>query len=569
MRMLGDPRNALAQNGTLRGRDSIIRDTAHEYLETLNPDDTSLSQIGDEILAAINDQIKTDNMVRGLMEEKTHKSLATLPPSVIGDIILTTQNIRRIAGGGLEQDANLDQLGVYTEDGENAGIYVVDDEQIQRMAKEINYLITDRDVKEVISHIRVYAERTEISTDQDKIAVNNGIFDFKKKTLQPFDPDHVFLSKIPVDYNSGAMDVKITNSDGSIWTVESWMKSLSSDPKIVQLLWEGVSALVRPNVSWDKAIFLISSKGCNGKGTYLAMLRELAGTSAASVSLKQLGERFGAASLYGKTAVLSDENDTGAIVENAEVFKSIVTHDTFTMEKKHKDPFAYRFNGIAVFCANSIPRFRDRTKSLYRRILAVPFDKNFYQNGENKAIKSDYIHRKDVLEYVLYRALHCNVYKLSEPDSCRVTLEDVRIENDMVVQYCEEVLPHFSWDLIPFTLAYKIYQAFVRETNPSAHPLGRNKFINELIDLLDEKDYGFYCPDKNIPIKVGDLMQGSERMIIEYNILDWMDKHYTGPDLDKISKPELSSAYRGIIRRDRRDRSEDPNVKDLGKARDF
>ena len=570
MGILSDPRDALAMGGTLRERDTLIMEATHAFLESLNPDDyKSLSEIGDELFATVNAQIKAENIVRLTMGEKAFRTITMLANSQIGDIILATQNVKRIAGAGLDQDAKYDRLAIYSGYGANAGLYVPDMDQIRKNIKEISYTISDRSINEVISHVYTYADRVEISKDPDKIAVNNGIFDFKSKTLGSFDPQYIFTAKIPVDYNPAAEDVEIVNPDGSIWTVESWMASLSDEPEVVQLLWQGVTALIRPNVPWDKALFLINSRGCNGKGTYLAMLRELAGSSASSVSLKTLGQKFGAASLYGKTAILSDENDTAAIVEDAETFKGIITHDIINVEQKHKDSFSYRFPGIAVFCANSLPRFRDDSKSIYRRMLAIPFSANFFENGENKAIKADYIHRRETLEYVLKRALHMDDYEFTVPDICKVTLDDVRIENDMVMQFLHEVLPHYSWDLLPFSLLYQTYLSYLRANNPSARALGRNKFIDKVVDLLEEKDYGFYCDDKKKPISVGDLMQGPEQMIAAYNVLDWRNPTYTGSDMSKICSPILATAYRGIVRKVPRGKKADMSYESFTEAKDF
>ena len=570
MSMLGDPRDTLAIGGTLRERDTLIREATHAYLDSINPDDyDAISEIGDELMATVNAQIKAENVVRLTLGEKPFRAITKLANSQIGDIILATHNVKRIAGAGLDQDKRFDRLAIYNEYGANAGLYVPDMEQIKKITKEICYTISDRSTNEVISHVYSYAERAEISKDPNKIAVNNGIFDFKSKILNSFDPEQVFTAKIPVDYNPAAEDVEIVNPDGSIWTVESWMASLSDDPDVVQLLWEGVTALIRPNVPWDKALFLINSRGCNGKGTYLAMLRELAGSSASSVSLKTLGQKFGAASIYGKTAILSDENDTAAIVEDAETFKGIITHDIINVEQKHKDSFSYRFPGIAVFCANSLPRFRDDSKSIFRRMLAIPFSANFFENGENKAIKADYIHRKETLEYVLKRALYMNVYEFSEPDICKVKLNDVRTDNDMVMLFLEDVLPHFSWDLLPFSLLYQTYLSYLRANNPSARALGRNKFIDKVVDLLEEKDYGFYCLGKKKPIPVADLMQGPEPIIAAYNVRDWQHPTYTGSDLSRICSPILSSAYRGIVRMVPRGGKTDLNYESFAAARDY
>ena len=60
------------------------------------------------------------------------------------------------------------------------------------------------------------------------------------KTLLPFSPDYVFLSKIPIDYNPLAKNVVIHNkSDGTDWNVEDWLFELADeDVEMKDLLWK-------------------------------------------------------------------------------------------------------------------------------------------------------------------------------------------------------------------------------------------------------------------------------------------------------------------------------------------
>ena len=88
------------------------------------------------------------------------------------------------------------------------------------------------------------------------------------------------------------------------------------------------------------------------------------------------------------------------------------------MNRKNRDPRDVLFNGFMVQCVNEIPRVRDKSESMLRRLLVIPFKKRF-QGKERKYIKDDYLHRKDVLEYVLYHVLaETDYYELDEPAAC-------------------------------------------------------------------------------------------------------------------------------------------------------
>ena len=136
----------------------------------------------------------------------------------------------------------------------------------------------------------------------------------------------------------------------------------------------------------------------------------------------------------GALAVFTDENSVGNYLEESEELKAAITHDVVHIEQKGKDIIDFIFHGLIVQCINQLDRTRDKSDSFYRRLLIVPFDKTF-TGAERKYIKHDYLNRKDVLEYVLYRVLHMNHYEFSEPKACRMALGVFKEENETVLQF--------------------------------------------------------------------------------------------------------------------------------------
>ena len=129
-------------------------------------------------------------------------------------------------------------LGVYEYDGPNKGIYNTSEKALKQIIRYYNFAAVERDMEEVKQMLRLLLPRKRRCMDRDLIAVNNGIFDYKRKVLMPFTPDKIFLSKSRVNYNPNAQNITIHNSDDNTdWDVESWMSELSDDPGIVNLLW--------------------------------------------------------------------------------------------------------------------------------------------------------------------------------------------------------------------------------------------------------------------------------------------------------------------------------------------
>ena len=259
--------------------------------------------------------------------------------------------------------------------------------------------------------MREEAPRVKRCSERNLIAVNNGIFDFDTKTLMPFTPDKVFTSKSRVDYNPNAKNVVIHNDeDGTDWDVESWMNTLSDDKGVVTIPWQILGAIIRPNVSWNKACFMYSESGNNGKGTLCALMRQLVGEGRyASIPLKDFGKDFMLEPLIRATSVIVDENDVGTYIDKAANLKAVITGDTIQVNRKFKQPISFKFKGFMVQCLNEMPRVKDKSDSFYRRQLFIPFTKCF-TGAERKYIKDDYLKRKEVVEYVMYKVLNMNYY---------------------------------------------------------------------------------------------------------------------------------------------------------------
>lgn len=120
-----------------------------------------------------------------------------------------------------------------------------------------------------------------------------------------------------------------------------------------------------------------TSKGENGKGTLCAMWRNLCGDAAASVPIADFAKDFMLSTLTTAQAIIVDENDVGTFIDKAGALKAIITNDVVYINRKFKSPIQYQFHGFMVQCLNELPRFKDRSDSIYRRQLFIPMDKCF------------------------------------------------------------------------------------------------------------------------------------------------------------------------------------------------
>ncbi len=528
-------------NETVR---SVTDDYLNKKINVKNP--PSPSDIEAELLTLTRDTLMVENQSRAKGDKLTLPT--KLFPSQIADIMLKLYPIVRICCGGTNADPAYDLLAIYVDDGPDEGIYTTDEDVFKRIARGYNYSMTGREMSDTLELLKINAPRVNRTVEKDLIAVGNGIFDYEHKQLLPFSPDYVFMAKSHVNYNPQARNMILHNTeDGTDWDVESWMRELSDDYEVVELLWEVLGAIVRPFVAWNKSVWFYSNTGNNGKGTLCALMRNLLGEgSYAAIPLTDFSKDFALEPLTRATAIITDENDVGTFIDKAANLKAIITHDVIPINRKFKTPISYQFYGFMVQCLNEYPRVKDTSDSFYRRQIFVPFEKCF-TGHEREYIKNDYLCRPDILEYVLYKVLNMNYYQLSDPASCRKALAEYKDYNDPVRQFLDDVIYDFKWDLVPFGFLYDLYKAWFKKNAPNGKIQGRNTFIQDVLNIL--KDYpDWYCQGRTTAIRPGNKMDKPEHLIAMYDLKDWMNPNYSGPDLDRLCCPDIKSTYNGILR---------------------
>ena len=452
-----------------------------------------------------------------------------------------------------ETEVNPDRmvLGVYVDEGDDEGIYTTNETKIRSIARRYKRGLSRKEFQEMLDILREEVPTVKRCSEQNLVPVNNGIFDYDTKTLLPFTPDKIFVAKAKINYNPNARNVVIHNNlDGTDWDVESWMYEIADNNQgMANLLWQVLGAIIRPNVPWNKACFMYSESGNNGKGTLCALMRQLVGEgSHTSIPLNDFSKDFMLEPLIGVSAVIVDENDVGTYIDKAGNLKAVITSDIVQINRKFKEPISFKFKGFMVQCLNEMPRVKDKSDSFYRRQLFIPFTKCF-TDVERKYIKEDYLCRKEVLEYVLYRVLNMNYYEFDVPEECKTALEEYKEFNDPVRQFMSEIMSELQWDLVPFTFLYDLYKAWYKKNIGQDKTALKSKqvFTKDVLRILPEY-HDWSCPDRLKRYKPADKMSKPEWLIDEYKLEDWYSQTYKGPDRAKKCCPTLKATYTGIIR---------------------
>ncbi|NEN04650.1 hypothetical protein G3T36_02085 [Diaminobutyricibacter tongyongensis] len=557
----GDTAPQIAASGTVtmamplgkRSREQIFRETTETYLATLGAfGHASLptpEELEPQLMSRIEGEFAMENMAfraDGGAGGRLMKP-SSLPPIAIA---MAMRKLFRIVvirpSGTSEGEARArGMLARYETTGPDEGLYVGRPEYMRSIVRRFSSGMSKEGAKLVFDLVRSHADAVEPNDNPDLIAVNNGIFDFVKKELMPFSSEHVFLSKVRTNYDRNAVTSPIiTNPDGTEWEIVQWTVDLFDDAERTQLLWEVLSASVRPLVRWNKAVYPFDEDGENGKGTFLVLVRCLVGAGSwVSIPIADFANKFQLAQIVNKSLVVTDENDVGSFSDKLANYKAVITGDVITIEEKFENPYSYVPHVFVIECLNSFPKAKDTSRSHYRRQLFWPFSKSF-TGSANSSIKEDYLTRREVLEYVLHRVLHAEpFYKLSEPKASRKVLGEFKNLNDPVRACWEDIEHQLIWDLVPTAFLYELYVAWTERYAPNGKAVGIGEFgrrIGAIVRETGHWEQGTYRP--------GTQMNEPELLIERFDLRNWMNPSYTGTDPSKRCQPKLLERYRGFKR---------------------
>lgn len=310
--------------------------------------------------------------------------------------------------------------------------------------------------REVLDYMELIVEEKQPS-EANLIAFNNGVYDIMTGELKPFSTEIVITNKIPWDYDPDAYNE----------LADKTLNKLScGDTVIRSLLEECIGYCFYRRNELGKAFILTGDKS-NGKSTFLDCVKAILGEkNISALDLKELGDRFNTSMMFGKLANIGDDiGDDFLQGSQVSIFKKIVTGNRIKAERKGQDPFEFNPFIKLLFSANDIPRMKDKTGAVLRRLVIIPFNATFGKSDPDydPFIKYKLI-EKDSIEYFI---------RLGVEGLKRVIINDeftksTKVQNQLN-EYEEENNPIIAFiadsgiDMIenePTNEVYKRYQVF-------------------------------------------------------------------------------------------------------------
>jgi len=362
------------------------------------------------------------------------------------------------------------------------GIYVSGQEAIESVMIQHIPQLNRAKRTEVLAYLNIMIQENTKPEDANLIAFENGLYDITDDSFIEFTPEHIITNKIRWRYNPQAYS-KLAD--------DTLNKISCNDPQIRALLEEAIGYCFYRRNELGKAFILTGDKS-NGKSTFLSMVQCLLGDeNIASLDLKELGDRFKTAELFGKLANIGD--DIGdEFIANAAIFKKLVTGDRVSAERKGQNPFEFNNYSKFLFSANNIPRIKDKTGAVQRRLIIIPFDATFSASDPdfNPYIKH-LLKTEEVMQYLInlgIQGLKRVLLNRAFTSSTKVQkeLDEYEEQNNPILGFfreCED--EDFKIENEPTNKVYKRYQEYCLAN--SLQPMSNIEFSKQVNRILKFK----------------------------------------------------------------------------------
>jgi putative DNA primase/helicase len=308
----------------------------------------------------------------------------------------------------------------------------------------------------------------------------NGVWDVANHKLLPHSPDFLLTWKLPRDYPS-VFGLEYRNIDNFLNQVTKGSKQLKN------ILIAAANAVLLGRCDLQKAIYLVGNGG-NGKGSFLRLLEMLVGDmNTHSTTLHDLCDnQFEIANIYKKRLIICPDEDKrfGGLSR----FKSITGGDSIRGEKKGKDAFKFRYEGMVAIASNDPIFLGDSSYGLSRRLITIPF-KYQVPIHERRDLEAEFT--EDLPAFTSYLlSLDRDWVKSTLLGSGGVaevaqTEWDLTVRTDSIAAFYDERLIFDSTVKTSSSTLYSAYQDYCKASGLSAKSI-RN-FTPELLQLCNIK----------------------------------------------------------------------------------
>jgi len=266
------------------------------------------------------------------------------------------------------------------------------------------------------------------------IAMQNGLFDLRDKSLLPLSPRFLATYQLSFDFDESATCPRWNQFLDSVWPGDVESKNL-----LQEWMWYVLSG----RTDLEKMMFMMGATR-SGKGTVARVLSSMLGEGdVAAPTLQSLGNNFGLAPMIGRSlAIIGDARSSGGSGMQPIIARllSITGRDQLDIDRKNQAIWTGRLPTRIMMMSNENPWFRDASGAITGRMLLLVFRESFL-GKEDLSLASDLESElSGIFNWVLKggRRMERNNWRFTTPESTLDEREELSHEISPLKEFIEE-----------------------------------------------------------------------------------------------------------------------------------
>lgn len=325
-------------------------------------------------------------------------------------------------------------------------------------------------------------------TESPYIAVGNGLLNIRRAIgaaklpkLYATTPRHFATAKLGFDYDSQKKCLKW------IETLRQVFSSTGPGDNRIKVFQEFCGWILLTRGLRLEKLLVMFGAGANGKSTLLAVLRQVLGASnVSSVPIDKLGSEFRAVEIAGKLANIVADMTSIAVVDEGMV-KRFTSGEPMQVNRKYLSPITIEPYAKFIVAANSLPMMHDYTDGMFRRIICMPFLRQFKENEQNVHLVEELMAELPGIANWMLQGLirlyreksftHCEV--------CEAARQQHRLDSDPVRQFVTEECALAPDRSVSDRALFNAFQNWCRQNNQRS--VKSSEFRNRVLALTGVK----------------------------------------------------------------------------------
>lgn len=343
-----------------------------------------------------------------------------------------------------------------------------------------------------------------ISHNPNLFAFHNGIYDRVTKQLLHFSPKRVITAKMQTNYDpKWKKYYKLAEPLYHIKKLPMSMRKCHLHKLLKRYangnyaryisLKQAALATFSTQYGYDKA-FLFLGAGGTGKSSCLQMLKLVLGNqNYSSLQYEKIDKPYYAGDLQGSIANISDETNSDQYLFNTSNFKSIVTHENFTVNNKFEKPYDIQMKNITMLQAgNRGLRIKDDNGAISRRLITIKFNNTHIKDHQDVNIKDGLLKNKYFASWFAYTIVNTvppiSKFIVSKEDR-KLTTREMYRSDPVLIFIKNKVRPTLSkyHDSLRQIMKNYLYRWYINVAkNSGIHPEKEIKFLTDFKDDLNK-----------------------------------------------------------------------------------